>query len=178
MKETDLTEPGTEQAFGNLISSFRAKPNLVLIVIFLFFALVLSASGAGLMSEKAYLTGFVCVTFSLPCFWLVWLQFSLGRDELRIYQNGLTYKGRGKVQTCMWQDMRSLTFLTGRSNTTTISVSSALQSSRGTLVAIRKNSGELIELNEELKCEAEMIDAIKAFRKSERTGAMQTETDE
>lgn len=165
MKETDLTE----RAFGDLISSFRAKPNLVLIVIFLFFALVLSTSGIGLMSETAYLTGFVCVAFSLPCFWLVWLQFSLSREELRIFQNGFTYKRRGKVQTCLWQDMRSLTFLTGRSNTTTISVSSALADSRGTLVAIRKNSEELIELNENLSCESAMVEAIKAFRQAERT---------
>ena len=168
MTEDLHEQPVLDPALGNLVSSRRAKPNWLLIVLFTFFAFILLAVGIGLMSESAYLTGFVCVAFSLPCFWLVWFQFSLSREELRIFQNGFTYKRRGKVQTCLWQDMRSLTFLTGRSNTTTISVSNALADSRGTLVAIRKNSGELIELNENLKCESAMIDAIKACRQAER----------
>ena len=162
-KHTDI-----DAAFGDLIEIRRAKPAWVLITIFTFFGLILLAPGIGLITEAAYLTGIVCVAFSLPCFWLVWFQFSLSRDELSILQNGFTYKSRGRMQKCLWQDVRSLTFASGKSNTFTVSVSSALSGSRGTLVAVRKTSEELIELNEYLRCEAEMIDAIKAFRKTER----------
>lgn len=158
----------SDPELGKLIATRRAKANWFLIIVFFFLGLTLTNPGIDLLKEGESLVGPICLTISLPFFVMVWYQFSLSRDELCIFQNGLTYKRRAKRQACLWSDIKSLTFASGRSSTCTVSVSSALQSSRGTLVAIRKNSGELIELNEELKCEAEMIDAIRAFRRTER----------
>jgi len=158
-----------DSAYGSLIVARRAKASWLLIVLFTFFALVLLVSGLGLIAEKTYLTGAICVAISLPFFALVWFQLSLSQDEIRIYQNGFTYRRRGKLQECSWLDIKSLTFASGRSNTFTLSVSSALADRRGSLVAVRKNSDELIRMNEYLRCENEMLDAIKLSRNSGRS---------
>ncbi len=162
--EEDSSKGIGAAALGSLVSTRQAGPDLALMVLFLFFALILLIPGIGLLAEKAYIVGSVCLAFSVPFFCLAWFQISLGRDELSIYQHGFTYRRRGRIQKCSWRDIQSLTFATGRSNTFTLPVSTALRDSRGTLVAARTNSGELIQFNEKLTFGPELIDAIKAFR--------------
>lgn len=171
MEENFSNGVSLQVALGRLVSTRQAKPNLALIVLFIFLGLILLIPGIGLLSEKAYVVGSVCLILSLPFFCLASFQFSLGQDELRIYQNGFAYKRRGRVQKCLWPDIESLTFATGKSNTSKLPVSTAVRDSRGTLVAVRANSGELIQFNENLRCESELIDAIKAFRKTGRASA-------
>ncbi len=169
MEENFSNGVSLQAALGSLVSTRQAKPNLALTVLFIFLGLILLRPGIGLLSEKAYVVGSVCLILSLPFFCLAWFQFSLVQDELRIYQNGFAYRGRGRVQKCWWPDVEFLTFAIGKSNTSTLPVSTAVRDSRGTLVAVGTNSGELIQFNENLRCESELIDAIKAFRKTGRS---------
>lgn len=153
-----------DNALGDLVSDHHAKPNFLLIVLFVFFALVLAVSGFGILLERQFIVGLGLLLLSTPFFGLAWFFFSLGKDELGIHTNGFTYRRRGTTQTCLWSELETLTFLSGRSNTFTISVSNALTNDRGVLVAATKKSGKTIQFNEGLRCGSDIIAAIKASR--------------
>lgn len=157
-----------DPALGTVISTHRAKPNAVLIGLFLFFGVILGISAIALFSNGSYLGGVVCLAFAFIFVVLIWSQVSMGRDVLRIFQNGFENTHRSKSQSCLWKDIAGLTFVTGRSNTFTLSVPAGIEDTRGTLVAVKKATGELIHLNEGLRSESVILPALKAFQTAAR----------
>jgi len=60
------------------------------------------------LSTNDYLTIPCCLVLPVLMFSLmVWHIFSTRKDELRIYENGFTYKGGKKLQTCLWQELKT-----------------------------------------------------------------------
>lgn len=97
-----------EEVFGELQNVYRVKRGLIQILIIpaLIFFLFLGGVIAYL-ETKDWLVIPVCVLpfFILFC-GLVWNLFSTRRDELRIYENGFTYKGGKRLQSCLWNEIK------------------------------------------------------------------------
>ncbi len=96
------------EVFGKLQSTHRVRrskfeivviPSIIFLV-FLFGVLIYIASEDVLVIPVC-----VIVPFLLFC-GLIRHLFSTGKDELKFYQNGFTYKSKQKTQSWLWKDIR------------------------------------------------------------------------
>ena len=71
MEENFSNGVSLQAALGSLVSTRQAKPNLALTVLFIFLGLILLRPGIGLLSEKAYVVGSVCLIL-WPGFNFLW----------------------------------------------------------------------------------------------------------
>ncbi|MEP6922909.1 MAG: DUF6585 family protein [Pyrinomonadaceae bacterium] len=108
----------------------------------------------------------VCVIlpFSVFCL-MVWDTFSTRNDELRIYQNGFTYKGGKKLQTCLWQEIE-----TYRQRRRALRETWEIEQGIFPLDSVKKTNGELIVFTDGLRGTAEICKRyddyfVKEFRR-------------
>lgn len=96
------------QVFGELQSLHpieRSKAEVIFIPLIIF--LVFLFGVITYISSKDVWTIPICVLpFFLMFCGVVWELFSTRGDELRIYQNGFTYKSR-KTQACLWTEIKT-----------------------------------------------------------------------
>ena len=100
----------------------------------------------------------LCVGPPLLMFGLVLRQmFASRHDELRIYQNGFTYKSGRNLQTCLWKEIRNYRHRERNHREIT-----ALENGVVPLGAVEKKNGEVIEFDSDLPGTTEIIARFEA----------------
>ena len=151
-----------EQVFGKLQSVHlvaRSKFEIIIIpsiifLLFLFGVLTYIAS-----EDVLAIPVCVIVPFLLFC-GLVWHLFSTRKDELRIYQNGFTYKSKKKTQACLWKEIKTC----HRRERTHQEI---LELERGVfpIGVVEKKNGEVIDFTDDLQGMAEIVKCFEKFIK-------------
>lgn len=96
------------EVFGELEKVHRVRRSKFQIIIIpaLIFLLLLGGIIAYTETRDVWVIPF-CVLLPFLLFaGLVWHLFSTRRDELRIYENGFTYKGGKNLQACLWSEIK------------------------------------------------------------------------
>lgn len=150
-----------DQVFGKLQSFHRVKRNkfetfvipAIIFLLFLFGVVTYIAS-------EDILAIPVCVILPLILFGgLVWQLISTRTDELRIYQNGFTYKSRKKTQTCLWKEVNTYHYRERTDREIT-----DLEEGVFPISAVEKKNGEVIDFTEDLQEMAEIYRKISRSR--------------
>ena len=134
----------------------RSKSEIIFIpsIIFLLFLFGVVTYVA---SEDVWAIPFcVIVPFLLFC-GLVWHLFSTRKDELRIYQNGFTYKNKKRTQACLWEEIK-----TSHRRERTNQEISELEEGVFPIGAVEKKDGEVIDFTDDLQG---MKEIFKRFEK-------------
>lgn len=98
-----------KQVFGKLQSVHRVRRSKfelivipsIIFLLFLFGVLIYIAS------EDVWAIPVCAIAPFLLFCGLVWHLISTGGDELKIYQNGFTYKSKKKTRACLWKEIKN-----------------------------------------------------------------------
>ena len=148
--------------FGELLSIHRVRRSKFEIIIIpsIIFLLFLFGVLTYVASEDVWAIPFcVIVPFLFFCS-LVWHLFSSRKDELRIYQNGFSYKSGKKTQACLWKEIK-----TCRRRERTNREISELEEGIFPIGAVEKKSGEIIDFTDDLQGMAEIVRRFEEYIK-------------
>ena len=102
-----------------------------------------------------------CVGLPVLMFCLaVWHLFSTRKDELRIYENGFTYKGGKNLRSCLWSEIE--TYRHREPNNHEIA---ALEEGEFSLGAVEKKNGERIDFDHDVPGTPEIIARFESAQK-------------
>lgn len=109
MKDDRFKFSDFDEVFGELLEVHRVKRSKFEVFAIPAIILVPLIGGVIAYSETRDICVIpVCIVpFTLIFGGLVWHYFSTRHDELRIYENGFTYKSRKKLQSCLWDDIKT-----------------------------------------------------------------------
>lgn len=162
MENTRFRFSNFNQVFGELESVHRVQRSKFEIVIIpsIIFLLFLFGVLTYVASEDAWAIP-VCVILPFLLFsGLIWNLFSTGKDELRIYQNGFTYKSKNSTQTCLWKEIKTC----HRRERTNREISE-LEEGIFPVGAVEKKTGEVIDFTDDLQGMAEIVKCFEKFIK-------------
>lgn len=141
MKDNRFKYSNFDEVFGELQSIQRVKRNRAetIIVISALLFLLIFGFITYIASEDIWTLPFCVVIPLLLLILVVRHTFSTKNDELKIYQNGFTYKNSGKYQTCLWFEIESFEHISFPHR-------SALEIEQGIfpLESVTKRGGEII----------------------------------
>jgi hypothetical protein len=150
------------EVFGNLQSAHRVRRSKFEIVVIpsIIFLLFLFGVITYIASEDILaIPVCVIVPFLLFC-GLVWHLFSTGKDELKIYQNGFTYKSKKRTQACLWKDIK----IYHRRERTDQEISE-LEEGIFPIGAVEKKNGEIIDFTDGMQQMAEIVRCFEKYAK-------------
>lgn len=158
--ESRFTFSNFNQVFGELESIHgvrRSKFEIIVIpsIIFLFFLF-------GILTYIASEDIWTIPVCALPPFLmfcgLVWYLFSTRKDELRIYQNGFTYKSKHRMQACLWKEVK-----TCRRRERTNQEILKLEQGVSPIGAVEKKNGEIVDFTDDLQGMAEIVKRFEKY---------------
>lgn len=96
-----------DELFGELQSVHRLRRNIfhTMIVPALLFFISLGGVIAYRETGDFWALPFCALPFFVLFCGVIWHSFVVRRDELRIYENGFSYRTRKKIQTCLWSEI-------------------------------------------------------------------------
>jgi hypothetical protein len=153
-EENRFTFSNLNQVFGELQSVHRVSRSKFEIIIIPLIVFLLFLFGVlTYVANEDFWTIPVCVMvpFLLFC-GLVWHLFSTGSDELKIYQNGFTYKSKKKTQTCLWKEIK-ICFRRERTNQEILELEEGIFP----IGAVEKRNGEVINFTDDLQGMTEIV---------------------
>ncbi len=162
MKDNRFKYSNFDEVFGELQSIQRVKRNksdTIIVISALLFLLIFGII-TYIASEDIWTLPCCVVIPFLLLFMVVRQIFSTKNDELKIYQNGFTYKSSGKYQTCLWSEIESFEHISSRH-------SNAFDIEQGIhpLESVTKKGGEIIILSDGLSGTTEIETRLKKFKK-------------
>lgn len=146
------------EVFGELQKVYRVKRSTaeVIFIPAVLLLLVLFGVLTYIGSEDAWTIPFCVVPPVLMFFLVVWQMFSTRRDELRIYENGFTYKSRKNLQSCLWTEVETYTHRERTSREI-----NQLADELFPLDSVEKKNGELIDFDPDLPGTPEIIARVE-----------------
>lgn len=161
MKDNRFKYSNFDEVFGELQSIQRvkrSKAETILILSVLLFLLIFGFI-TYIASEDIWTLPFCVVIPFLLLLLVVRHTFSTRNDELKIYQNGFTYKSSGKYQACLWSEIESLEHINTRHR-------NALEIEQGILPleSVTKRGGEIIVFTNDLSGTTEIETRFKSFQ--------------
>ena len=150
------------EVFGGLQSVHRVRRSKFEIIFIpaIIFLLFLFGVVTYVASEDVWAIPFcVIVPFLLFC-GLIWHLFSTRGDELKIYQNGFTYKSRKKTQACLWKEIKTC----HRRERTNQEITE-LEEGIFPIGAVEKRNGEVIDFTDDLQGMTEIFKRFEKFIK-------------
>ena len=151
-----------DQVFGEPESVHRVRRSKfeIIVIPFIIFLIFLFGILTYIASEDVWAIP-VCVIVPLLMFCgLVWHLFSTRKDELRIYQNGFTYKGKNRMQACLWKEIK-----TCRRRERTNQEILKLEQGIFPIGAVEKKNGEIIDFTDDLQGMNEIVKRFEKFIK-------------
>jgi hypothetical protein len=150
-----------EEVFGELKSVHKVKRSISLTITVLSALLFVLIFGViTYIASDDILTLPFCVLLPLAMFCFVfWHLFSTKNDQLKIYQNGFTYKNTKTLQACLWDEIKSYerTDLRNRQP-------KEIEQAIFPLDSIRKTNGEIIDFTNGLEGTTEIERRFKDFQ--------------
>jgi len=108
-EDNRFTNSNFDEVFGKLQKVHRVRRGItenIVVPSVLFFLIPFGI--ITYIATKDYWTIPCCIALPVLMFCLaVWQIFSTRKDELRIYENGFTYKGGKNLQACLWQEIKN-----------------------------------------------------------------------
>lgn len=166
MPENSFKNSNFDQVFGELQNVFRLKRGCFekFLIPAIIFGCFLFGVAAYLGSEDWLALPVCALPFLLMFVGLVWHLFATRRNELRIYEHGFTYRNAGKLQACLWKDIK----FCHRRERDAREMSEA-EWEKFPLGAVEKKSGEMIEFDSNLAGTPEIINQFENFPTRKRT---------
>ncbi len=162
-----------KEVFGDLQSVHGVRQNksenLVVLGATLF--LFLLGIGTFIGSESYWTIPFCVLPSFLPVCLIVWSIFSNKNDELRIYQNGFTYKSRKKLQTCLWEQIKTYNLRPGEQRETR-----EIEQAIFPLESVEKKNGELIGFAPALRGTNDIAGHYQDFLKIQKAAKRKSKT--
>jgi len=154
-----------DEVFGELLNVYRVKRGLsekIFVPAVLFFLIPFGVI-TYIASEDKWTIPF-CIGIPVLMFLMVvWQLFSTRRDELRIYENGFTYKTRKDLQVCLWTEIASYEHRERQGREFT-----ELADGIFPLGAVEKKNGELIAFDFNLSGTPEIVVNFEQCRKKRK----------
>ena len=151
------------EVFGELQNVYRVRRSFAekfLSPAVLFFLVVFGV--ITYVATRDYWTIPCCIVLPVIMFCLAaWQIFSTRRDELRIYENGFTYKSGRSLQSCLWNEIETYTHRE-RNNREITELADGLFP----LGSVEKKNGELIDFDADLPGTPEIIARFESPKKN------------
>ena len=147
-----------DEVFGELMSVYRVKrrkSETTIILSAILFVLIFGVITYVASEDIWTLPICVVIPFLMVCS-VVWQLFSTRNDELRIYQNGFTYKSAKKLQSCLWEEIQSYR-LRERNNQEILELENGIFP----LDSVEKKNGEVIDFENDLPGTPEIINRFE-----------------
>ncbi len=98
-----------KEVFGELQSIHRVRRSIfeIIVITLIIFLLFLGGVIAYQETQDIWVIPICMLPFLLMFCGIVWHIFSTRKDELRIYENGFTYKGGKVLHSCLWKEIKS-----------------------------------------------------------------------
>jgi len=153
-----------DRAFGAPVAVHRPRLSRWAAVWWTLAGLVLLIPGIGVLIEKEYFGGSVCIIAALPFFCLAGMKVAHRGDEMTLYEIGFIYKRRGATDACLWSEVESLSFTTSRNYNYKLSVSRVAEGDGKDhyLTGITTKTGRYIEFKEGIVSAGHITEAINS----------------
>ncbi len=143
-----------DEVFGKLQNVYRVRRGItenIVVPAVLFFPVTFGI--ITYIATRDFRTIPCCIALPVLMFSLaVWQIFSTRKDELRIYENGFTYKGGKNLEACLWQEIKTYDYRERNNREIT-----ELDDSVFPLGSVEKNNGEVIAFDFDLPGTPEII---------------------
>lgn len=147
-KDERFSNSNFAEVFGPRISAHRVNRGWfeIVVVPLLLFATCLFAYAAYLGSGDWLVLPICGGPFLVLLIGVIWNLFATKLDELRIYENGFTYRTSGKFYTCLWAEIENCT----RRELNAREIGRTGEDLRP-LYSVKKKNGELIEFESDVE---------------------------
>ncbi len=157
MPKNRFTYSNFKDVFGELQSVHRVRRGIFEIIVIpsLIFFLFLGGIIAYRETQDIWVIPICVLPFFLMFCGIIWHLVSTRKDELKIYQNGFTYKGGKNIQSCLWKEIK--TYHHRELNSREIA---EFENETFPLSSIEKKNGEIIEFDHDLPGTPEIIKRV------------------